>query len=75
MKTMKLRIVKATVNDVESLIVMTVDGAGNKIDMTIAEVDGDGQVELLIHDNQCVTSKDENNYKVLNEEWGEQWGE
>lgn len=66
MEMIKLRIAKAKVNDTECLIVAIIDKDGMKQDMTLAEIDGDGQAELILHDKRGymhVTSREEVGYE------------
>ena len=72
MNTIKLRVVKATVNDVDSLIVMSLDPEGRKVCMTIAEFDEDGQAEFIINSNGIV-SREEIGYKDSVEEFEKEW--
>ena len=72
MNTIKLRVVKATVNDVDSLIVMSLDPEGRKVCMTIAEFDEDGQAELIINSNGIV-SREEVGYKDSVAEFEKDW--
>ena len=72
MNTIKLRVVKATVNNVESLIVMSLDPDGRKACMTIAEFDIDGQAEFIINNNGIV-SREEIGYKDSVEEFEKEW--
>ena len=72
MNTIKLRAVKATVNGVESLIVMSLDPEGKKVCMTIAEFDVDGQAEFVINNNGIV-SREEIGYKDSVAEFEKEW--
>lgn len=72
MNTIKLRVVKATVNDVDSLIIMSLDPEGRKVCMTIAEFDGDGQAEFIINNNGIV-SREEIGYKDSVKEFEKEW--
>lgn len=72
MNTIKLRVVKAIVNDVDSLIVMSLDPEGRKVCMTIAEFDGDGQAEFIINSNGIV-SREEVGYKDSVAEFEKDW--
>ena len=72
MNTIKLRVVKATVNDVDSLIIMSLDPEGRKVCMTIAGFDGDGQAEFVINNNGIV-SREEIGYKDSVKEFEKEW--
>ena len=72
MNTIKLRVVKAIVNDIDSLIVMSLDPEGRKACMTIAEFDGDGQAEFIINSNGIV-SREEVGYKDSVAEFEKEW--
>ena len=69
MKMNKIRIAKATVNDKESLIIITVDPNGRKMCMTMAELDNDDMTEVIVADNGFVVSKDELGYEDHEEEY------
>ena len=56
MKMNKIRIAKATVNDKESLILITLDPDGKKVCMTMAELDDDGMTEVIVADNGFIVS-------------------
>ena len=71
MKMNKIRIAKATVNDKESLIILTVDPDGKKVCMTMAELDDDGMTEVIVADNGFIVSKDELGYEDHEEEYKE----
>ena len=71
MKMDKIRIAKATVNDKESLIILTVDPDGKKVCMTMAELDDDGMTEVIVADNGFIVSKDELGYEDHEEEYKE----
>ena len=47
----KIRIAKATVNGKESLIILTVDPDGKNVCMTMAELDDDGIIDVIVADN------------------------
>lgn len=68
MKMNKIRVAKATVNDKESLILITVDPNGRKMCMTMAELDGDGMTEVIVSDDGFIVSKDELGYEDYEEE-------
>ena len=67
----KIRIAKATVNDSESLIIITLDPNGRKKCMTMAELDDDGMTEVIVADNGFIVSKDELGYEDHEEEYKE----
>ena len=67
----KIRIAKATVNDSESLIIITLDPDGKKVCMTMAELDNDGMTEVIVADNGFIVSKDELGYEDHEEEYKE----
>ena len=67
----KIRIAKATVNDKESLILITLDPDGRKVCMTMAELDDDGITEVIVADNGFIVSKDELGYEDHEEEYKE----
>ena len=69
MKMNKIRIAKATVNDSESLIIITLDPDGKKVCMTMAELDDDGMTEVIVADNGFIVSKDELGYEDHEEEY------
>ena len=71
MKMNKIRIAKATVNDNESLIIITVDPDGKKVCMTMAELDNDDMTEVIVADNGFIVSKDELGYEDHEEEYKE----
>lgn len=71
MKMNKIRIAKATVNGNESLIIITVDPNGRKVNMTMAELDGDGMTEVIVADDGFIVSKDELGYEDHEEEYKE----
>ena len=72
MNTIKLRVVKATINDVDSLIIMSLDPDGRKTCMTIAEFDGDGQAEFIVSQNGII-SREEIGYKDSVAEFEKDW--
>lgn len=59
----KIRIVKATVNGKESLILITLNPDGRKVCMTMAELDDEGTTEVIVADDGFITSKDEVGYE------------
>lgn len=69
MKMNKIRIAKATVNDRESLILITLDPDGRKVCMTMAELDDDGMTEVIVADDGFVVSKEEVGYEDRDEEF------
>ena len=71
MKMNKIRIAKTIVDDKESLIILTVDPNGRKINMTMAELDDDGMTEVIVADNGFIVSKDELGYEDHEEEYKE----
>ena len=71
MKMNKIRIAKATVNDRESLIIITLDPDGRKVCMTMAELNDDGMTEVIVADNGFIVSKDELGYEDHEEEYKE----
>lgn len=71
MKMNKIRVAKATVNDKESLILITLDPDGRKVCMTMAELDDDGMTEVIVADNGFIVSKDELGYEDHEEEYKE----
>ena len=73
MKMNKIRIVKATVNGKESLILITLDPDGKKVCMTMAELDDDGITEVIVADDGFITSKDEVGYESYEEDYKEMW--
>ena len=73
MKMNKIRIAKATVNDRESLILITLDPDGRKVCMTIAELDDEGMTEVIVADDGFVISKDEVGYETFEEDYKGIW--
>ena len=69
----KIRIAKATVNDRESLILITLDPDGRKVCMTIAELDDDGMTEVIVADDGFVVSKEEVGYEDCEEAYKVMW--
>ena len=67
MKMNKIRIAKATVNDRESLILITLDPDGRKVCMTMAELDDDGMTEVIVADDGFIIGKDEVGYEDYEE--------
>ena len=73
MKMNKIRIAKAIVNGKESLILITLDPDGKKVCMTVAELDDDGMIEVIVADDGFVTSKDEVGYESYEEDYEGMW--
>ena len=73
MKMNKIRIAKATVNDHESLILITIDPDGRKVCMTMAELDSDGMTEVIVADDGFVASKEEEGYEDFEETYKAMW--
>ena len=73
MKMNKIRIAKATVNDRESLILITLDPDGRKVCMTMAELDDDGMTEVIVADDGFVVSKEEVGYEDCEEAYKTMW--
>ena len=73
MKMNKIRIAKATVNDRESLILITLDPDGRKVCMTIAELDCDGITDVIVADDGFVISKEEVGYEDFEENYKAMW--
>ena len=69
MKMNKIRIAKATVNCKDSLIIITVDPNGRKVNMTMAELDNDGMTEVIVADNGFIVSQDEIGYEDYEEKY------
>ena len=67
----KIRIAKTIVDGKESLIILTVDPNGRKVNMTMAELDDDGMTEVIVADNGFIVSKDELGYEDHEEEYKE----
>ena len=67
----KIRIAKTIVDGKESLIVLTVDPNGRKVNMTMTELDSDGMTEVIVADNGFIVSKDELGYEDHEEEYKE----
>ena len=67
MKMNKIRVAKATVNGVESLILITLDPNGKKMCMTMAELDDDGTTDVFVTDDGFIISKDEVGYEDYEE--------
>ena len=73
MKMNKIRIAKATVNDKECLILITLDPDGKKVCMTISELDDEGMTEVIVADDGFVTSRDEVGYESYEEDYEGMW--
>ena len=71
MKMNKIRVVKANVNDNESLIFIVVDPDGRKMCMTMAELDDDGATDVIVTDYGFIVSRDEVDYEDHEEEFKE----
>lgn len=71
MKMNKIRITKTIVDGKESLVILTVDPNGRKVNMTMAELDDDGMTEVIVADNGFIVSKDELGYEDHEEEYKE----
>ena len=69
MKMNKIRIAKTIVDGKESLIILTVDPNGRKVNMTMTELDDDGMTEVIVADNGFIVSKDELGYEDHEEEY------
>lgn len=69
MKMNKIRVAKATINDRESLILITLDPDGRKVCMTMAELDDDGTTDVIVTDDGFIVSKDEVGYEDRDEEF------
>ncbi len=67
MKMNKIRVAKATINDRESLILITLDPDGRKVCMTMTELDDDGMTEVIVADDGFVVSKEEVGYEDCEE--------
>lgn len=69
----KIRVAKATVNDRESLILITLDPDGRKVCMTMTELDDDGMTEIIVADDGFIASKEEEGYEDFEENYKEMW--
>ena len=67
----KIRIAKTIVDGKESLIILTVDPNGRKINMTMSELDDDGITCVIVKDDGFIVSKDEIGYEDYEEEYKE----
>ena len=73
MKMNKIRVAKATVNDRESLIIITLDPDGRKVCMTMAELDDDGMTEVIVSDDGFIIGKDEVGYDDCEKAYKTMW--
>lgn len=71
MKMNKIRITKTIVDCKESLIILTVDPNGRKVNMTMAELDDDGITCVIVKDDGFIVSKDEIGYEDYEEKYKE----
>lgn len=71
MKMNKIRIAKTIVDGKESLIILTVDPNGRKVNMTMSELDDDGITCVIVKDDGFIVSKDEIGYEDYEEEYKE----
>lgn len=69
----KIRVAKATINDRESLILITLDPDGRKVCMTMAELDDDSMTEVIVSDDGFIASKEEEGYEDFEETYKEMW--
>lgn len=67
----KIRIAKTIVDGKESLIILTVDPDGRKINMTMSELDDDGITCVIVKDDGFIVSKDEIGYEDYEEKYKE----
>ena len=67
----KIRIAKTIVDGKESLIILTVDPNGRKINMTMSELDNDGITCVIVTDKGFIVSKDELGYEDYEVEYNE----
>ena len=68
MKMNKIKIAKVVVDGNESVVLITLDRNGKKINMTMAELDNDGMTEVIVADNGFIISKDEVGYETFEED-------
>ena len=73
MKMNKIRVAKATVNDKEALILITLDPDGRKVCMTITELDDDGTTDIIVSDDGFIASKEEVGYEDFEETYKAMW--
>ena len=59
----RIKIAKTTVNGLQTLLLITLDECGKKVNMTMAELDSDGMTEVIVEDNGFIISKDEKGYE------------
>ena len=68
MKMNKIKIAKVVVDGNESVVLITLDRNGKKINMTMAELNDDGMTEVIVADNGFIISKDEVGYETFEED-------
>ena len=68
MKMNKIKVAKVVVDGNESVVLITLDRNGKKINMTMAELDDDGMTEVIVADNGFIISKDEVGYETFEED-------
>ena len=68
MKMNKIKIAKVVVDGNESVVLITLDRNGKKVNMTMAELDDDGMTEVIVADNGFIISKDEVGYETFEED-------
>ena len=73
MKMNKIIIAKATVNDRESLLLITLDPDGRKVCMAMSELDDDGMTEVIVGDDGFIASKEEVGYEDFEETYKAMW--
>ena len=73
MKMNKIRIVKATVDGKESLIIGTFDPDGRKVCMTITKLNDNGVTEVIVSDDGFIASKEEVGYEDFEETYKAMW--
>lgn len=69
----KIIVAKATINDRESLILITLDPDGRKVCMAMTELDDDGMTEVIVSDDGFIASKEEKGYEDFEETYKEMW--
>lgn len=69
----KIRIAKTIVDGKETLIILTVDPNGKKVNMTMTELDDDGLTCAIVKDDGFIVSKDEIGYEDYEEEYKAMW--
>ena len=67
----KIKIVKTIVGGKESLVLLTVDPNGRKINMTMTELDNDDITYVIVKDDGFIVSEDEIGYEDYEEEYKE----